>query len=182
MLLSADACCTARLQLVRGAGARGYRSMSSGRRVLSRKPVERRCCCRLMGQTDRPTDERTDARAFHGPCCAYRAGRVNDRSHLAMRCDLIMTQNQYKQWTFLAVVTDAFHTSLPRFNRNVQAAVRMSRSLSTLPPYPVSDPGSHVLGGEPVPPLEWHFVGRVQTYRRGVWCQLSSANLDAQRK
>ena len=78
--------------------------------------------------TDRPTDRRTDARAFHGPCCAYHAGGVNNRSQLAMRCDPIMAQNRHEQLTFLACVADAFHihTSLLQFRRDLKTALFQS--------------------------------------------------------
>ena len=67
LLLSAGACCSASLQLVRGTGARSYRSISPVRMALSSKPAASRCCCRSMGQTD----GRTDARPFRRSCSAY---------------------------------------------------------------------------------------------------------------
>ena len=40
-------------RLVRGAGARSYRSISPACRALSSQPAHHRCCCRWTRQTDR---------------------------------------------------------------------------------------------------------------------------------
>jgi len=68
LLLSAGACCTAHLQLVRGAGARGYRSISANRALSSKLAVDR---------WYRQTDGQTDTRPFHRPCSADYAGSVS---------------------------------------------------------------------------------------------------------
>ena len=39
--------------------------------ALSSKPTGRRCCCRLIGQTDGRTDRRTDGRTDGLPTAAY---------------------------------------------------------------------------------------------------------------
>ena len=53
--------------------ARRRRSISPARTALNSKPAARRCCSRMMGQTD----GRTDIRPFHRPCSAYCAGSVS---------------------------------------------------------------------------------------------------------
>jgi len=50
-------CCTAPLQLLRGAGTPGFRSKSREHRALSSRPAAHICCCRSMGQTDGRTPD-----------------------------------------------------------------------------------------------------------------------------
>ena len=68
-------CCwaPARLQQVRGAGARRYRSIDllPAARALSSKLAAHCYCCRSIRRTDGRTDKQTDARPFHGPFSAY---------------------------------------------------------------------------------------------------------------
>ena len=66
-------------------GARRCRSISFARTALSSKPAARRCCVRLMEQTDWLTDGRTDTGPFYRPCSAYCARSVKKRVRLSNR-------------------------------------------------------------------------------------------------
>ena len=65
----------------RGDVAAGRPSPAAVDRYLlpARRSVRRRTPLLLSnGGTERPTDRRTEARPFHGPCFAYYAGNTNN--------------------------------------------------------------------------------------------------------
>jgi len=65
--------------------------MSPARRAHSSKPAAAACGGRV-GQIDRRTDGRTDARLLHKPCSAYHSGSANS---------CILLQHLVRHWTLL---------------------------------------------------------------------------------